>query len=347
MKIDWFYRGDSNSLEITDWMDANRYRLPSEANSAWSDIEPYKQKYIHGIIRDSSYFSGKNMTISENAVGDVRIMYPPQEPDFCTMRVSIVYFANLYVCANGIDLVVLQMRALLDQRILEEVEHSRLFIVISADPQTGEQALDRLTVLFQESHVSPDKFKVEVHHDNHHEYPGILKVCMLSREEEEDREHIILYFHSKGITRFHGERDSFEQNCFDIVIGNWRWVLFIFTNFPSIDKVGITANEHGWLWHNFWWVRSSFAKRLEGPVKTERRHYYEDWIARELPPEINNGGKPIMSYDPKDHGRVDAEVRVSYVLRNKNCWNLLHDPPEYLNIGSSHSDMEAVHGRVF
>jgi len=56
----------------------------------------------------------------------------------------------------------------------------------------------------------------------------------------------------------------------------------IFTIFPKIDKIGIFSGGCGWLWTNFWYARGSYNNRVEHPLNTDRRHYYEDWLARKV-----------------------------------------------------------------
>jgi len=116
-------------------------------------------------------------------------------------------------------------------------------------------------------------------HDNSHEYPGLLRVWKLAQEEEES---FILYFHSKGITRLKNkkERDPIERLLYKDLIEEWRVCVKFLMFFPSLNKIGRFISGPGWSWHNFFWVRSSYVKQCEKPVKTTRRHYYEDWLAR-------------------------------------------------------------------
>jgi hypothetical protein len=120
-----------------------------------------------------------------------------------------------------------------------------------------------------------------------------------------------LYFHSKGITRFRGrERDMVEKNLHKTVIAQWRHVLEIFESHPHIDKVGSTASDAGFIWWNYWWSRASYVIRVEIPVKTERRHYYENWLSRVL---------------------VDPHRDV-YIQTHKNCWSL-SSPKKHVGVG--------------
>lgn len=68
----------------------------------------------------------------------------------------------------------------------------------------------------------------------------------------------------------------FHQNY----IHNWQTCIQYLSYFPSIDKITVFTSSSGWSWYNFFWVRSSYVKNCEYPLKTERRWYYEDWLAR-------------------------------------------------------------------
>jgi len=116
-------------------------------------------------------------------------------------------------------------------------------------------------------------------HDNSSEYPGILRVWKLAQEKEDS---FILYFHSKSITEIKDvkKRDHSEILLYNDLIKEWRTCVKFFMFFPSLDKIGRFISGPGWSWHNFFWVRSSYVKQCEKPVKTERSSYYEDWLAR-------------------------------------------------------------------
>jgi hypothetical protein len=57
-------------------------------------------------------------------------------------------------------------------------------------------------------------------------------------------------------------------------------VLSIFKEKPSIDKMGYNYSPTGVMWSNFFWNRASFTRRLEEPVITPDRYYYEDHNSR-------------------------------------------------------------------
>lgn len=341
MNIEWFYKGSTNQKNVTDWMASNQYKfLCSHPNEIWTDIEPFCCKYLQGhIIADEEYLNNKTFTISESFVTNIKLQYPFLKPNYSTIKVNVVYFTNLYVHSRGLELVTIQLEDFINTGILTEILNSKLYIIISMSPNQ-ELVHETLTSLFAKYNLI-SKMEIIITNLNGHEYPGLSKVYELSEREEDS---VVLYFHSKGISRFNGVRnDGSEIKCFNTVVRNWRWVLFIFQNFSSIDRVGVTSTRAGWLWHNFWWVRSNYIHKLEKPILSDRRHYYEDWLARELPSikDLNNGGGDIYDVGRKVFTQSSV-LKVSYNLRDDNCWSLLQNPPQYLNVGTDHDAHESL-----
>lgn len=111
---------------------------------------------------------------------------------------------------------------------------------------------------------------------NMFEYPGIKKVYDISKKINSST-NIILYFHSKGITRY----DNYKpQEFYEKMLNDINLIENIFNKFPSINKIGDRCGGNGWCWYNFWFARSSYIANLVEPIITERRHYYEDWLGR-------------------------------------------------------------------
>lgn len=208
-------------------------------------------------------------------------------------QVQIVYFANLFVNpSHGPQLVQEQMKDLVSTGLLRV---ATLHIVLSVPDGYDPTIQEKVSQSFHPSH----KVVFHIHHENCHEYPGIQLAHDLAYANGSPH-HYILYFHSKGITRFYGERDIFEVALHKTVIAPWDRVLNIFQDHPHIDKVGSTSSKTGWIWWNYWWARASYLVHVETPIKTRRRHYYEDWLSRVLA-------------DPQKN---------TYLFTNKNCWSL-------------------------
>ena len=67
---------------------------------------------------------------------------------------------------------------------------------------------------------------------------------------------------------------------FDSTIVHWQHVLHVFSENATVDRSGSFPAPGGWIWMNFFWARASYIKKLVEPIRTDRRHYYEDWLGR-------------------------------------------------------------------
>eukprot|EP01038_Epipyxis_sp_PR26KG_P003967 gene3967-5687_t len=125
--------------------------------------------------------------------------------------------------------------------------------------------------------------------DNLYEYPGIRKLWNIGQSNDDKT--IILYFHSKGMTsgNLNETQDRWGRELSITVIDAWRDVLNEFQKYPHLNKAGYACSRAQWVWYNFMWVRASYLHTIVNPVISQRRHYYEDWIARKTPwPKIDN-----------------------------------------------------------
>ena len=193
------------------------------------------------------------------------------------MPVSVVYFANLFVNpSKGLLLVLAQLKDLVDTGLVGHATKTHIVISVPRRRCTPHLRSMILNVFGAHAH------KVELHpnHDNRHEYPGISFAHTLACQSPLATHHI-LYFHSKGISRFCGQREPVELTLHAKVIARWRDALRILNEDSRVDKVGSSFSHAGWVWWNYWWARASHLARVEPPVLTARRHYYEDWLCRE------------------------------------------------------------------
>jgi hypothetical protein len=145
---------------------------------------------------------------------------------------------------------------------------------------TNECISGYLSSVYGKQKYDEGRIKITIHSENTHEYYGIHKVWTVAKEQPNS---FVLYFHSKGITRLGNTnnvfvRDRAEKTIFDIAIRNYRYILFWLTCLPNITKCGHSPNEGGFIWHNFWWVKSEHLQRLEEPILSENRYYYEEWL---------------------------------------------------------------------
>jgi len=160
--------------------------------------------------------------------------------------------------------------------------------------------------------------KIECNYANEFEYRGILKVWELGQIHNNTND-VILYFHSKGLTH-HKCYESNRNDNYNVILKDINKVYDIFTTFPSIDKIGYSSGGMGWIWYNFWYARGSYIYQVEKPIQTQRRHYYEDWLARK-----------VISTDKI----VDFERPFSYYPNTlQSCYGFHTDKQMYGNIGS-------------
>jgi hypothetical protein len=267
---------DGRSLNVTDaWMQNVASTGEIQGRQISGESVAYADSDLAYIkVENNSMANWRPLTIKSGVPFTLQLN---TKEDLAKAKVRIVYFINCYINQNFIYLFNSQLREFEATGLLQETD-SALYIVFSGteqDRMTIEDATRKLFGKGTEIHF--------VHHkENAYEYPGIKKVWGLGRE---DADGLILYFHARGISRiklgrFRRNRQLTEKGLFNKVIGEWRQNLLWLRHVPSIDKVGINCGGNGWLWFNFWWVRASYVRQLEEPVKTDRRHYYEDWIGR-------------------------------------------------------------------
>lgn len=217
---------------------------------------------------------------------------------------TIVYFANLFVNPiYGSQLIREQLRDLSHTAIM-----CPLHIVLSVPLSWDKTLLEDLRNIL---YMFTIFFHIE--HEDCFEYPGIRKVYSLATTNPSSS-HYILYFHSKSMSRYQGVREDFEQTLHSTVIVPWKKVLAIFYSHPTIDKIGWSASGFGFIWYNYWWARASYLSTIESPVKTPRRHYYEDWLCRVLLDQTQHEIDPLRPekcFQP-----------FLYRHQDSNCWSL-------------------------
>ena len=90
----------------------------------------------------------------------------------------------------------------------------------------------------------------------------------------------------------HRGRSTVESWLFDGTIVPWRAVIASFQSNATIEKAGMYPSQSGWVWFNFWWARVSYLKGIVEPVRTTRRHYYEDWLGRYYDADTEQEAEP-------------------------------------------------------
>jgi len=187
-------------------------------------------------------------------------------------------------------------------------------IYIISTIQKSDEDLFRKTILEDFPNVI-----IECYYENEHEYRGIKKIWELGQIYN-NRNDILLYFHSKGVTR-HNSYESNENYKYNIILKDIELIKEIFTIFPKIDKIGYSCGGIGWIWYNFWYVRGSYINKVEHPIKTDRRHYYEDYISRKV-----NSHNDIYCLNERPFSYYENTIN--------NCYNIYTDKKHIKNIGS-------------
>jgi hypothetical protein len=185
-------------------------------------------------------------------------------------RISVVYFAFVSPAHDWAGLVRAQLQDLVD---LGLADHSTVHVCLSM-PEGDEALLERAVELaisvipFAVIHRSPG---------NSFEYPGVLRFWQLGAADPSPH-HYVLYHHSKGMVNGGQEsRSLMNLRLTHSVVDPWRRLIAKFEAEPLLQRAGYAAAPGGWIWFNFFWGRASFIAELVRPIKTDRRHYYEDW----------------------------------------------------------------------
>jgi hypothetical protein len=185
-------------------------------------------------------------------------------------NIQIIYYAFLKK-EKWRNIVLPQMQDLVDCGVLSEAD---LLIALSGEKELMQEAEMEIRRIIDTDLVN---LRFTYTEENLYEYPGIKA---LYEESIVHPEKIYLYFHSKGMF-FHdyeNGRHHAEMVLFDTVVKPWKNALEIFNKRPEINKVCYGCSEQGFCWYNFYWVRGEYVARLDAPIITEDRYYYESYI---------------------------------------------------------------------
>jgi hypothetical protein len=152
---------------------------------------------------------------------------------------------------------------------------------------------------------------------NNYEYPGILKLYELGKENPE---HLFLYMHTKGMVFNNGSNQS--RNIFELLvlrntIKYHEYILSIFKKYDFIEKAGLFPDHSGIIWWNFYWIRGSFFKDHPPPEISANRYYYEsEYIANKIPKQN------CFNLTSFDTITVNHSYAATHVLSLANCFNI-------------------------
>ena len=238
----------------------------------------------------------------EHKIGDNMVDLEITLHSQVTYNLFIVYYINCIINKNYFTWIQNQINFVIPHG-------GNIYIVCTIEPEN--EATLKLNI---KNAFVVENITVICNYDNEFEYPGINKVWELGQEHNKKND-IILYFQSKGITHYDNYTESIpllrnvdSKNCENIV-KNIDLIYEIFSIFSSIDKITTTSGGIGWGWYNYWVARGSYIFQVEKPLKTVRRHYYEEWLSRKL---INN-----IEYSENDENDLSK-----YEITLNQCYQL-------------------------
>ena len=220
-------------------------------------------------------------------------------------NIYTVYFINCFTNENYSDWLINQLNLIKDF-------NSTIYIVATILKDNENKFKDFVLSLYP-------TVNIECHYENEFEYRGIFKAWELGQFYNKTND-IILYFHSKGVTH-HKSYEANRNDNYNIILKDIVKIKEIFSIFPLIDKIGMFSGGCGWIWCNFWYARGSYINRVEKPIKTTRRHYYEDWLGRKV-----NIGDQNCNYERDNESYYKSTL--------ENCYGFHTDKITIANIGS-------------
>jgi hypothetical protein len=259
---------DVTSVICSTFLDVNGIiKVPDNTNYNlyFGNIYPGKLKNLKVSMQNSIEY----LYIRENSAFEIDTT---KAKNYVTPELICVYFVNCYINPLYMELVKSQFQDIKNNGLFSQFKSVYIEASISSDLAKSfeEELLDFLPGV-----------KITCHAENIHEYPGIHKVWKLGQNFDLSEDSIILYFHSKGISRLRTpfERDEIEKRVFKSVIENYSEILPWFNVLTSIMKCGIHCGEAGWIWHNFWWAKVKYLRESAEPIITSYRYYYESWLS--------------------------------------------------------------------
>ena len=133
-------------------------------------------------------------------------------------------------------------------------------------------------------------------HENAFEYPAIHSLYRIARSEADAaaRNHLFLYFHTKGMVNHGVLTERMDTGLFDATIVPWRAVAQQFIEDSSIRVAGWMPSYAGYVWRNFWWARGDYVKQLSEPKRGVKRHWFEAWLSK-APEDVRNATRVLST----------------------------------------------------
>jgi hypothetical protein len=210
-------------------------------------------------------------------------------------NVIIIYFVNLR--PKMWSHIVIEQLNDLKSTELYEISTKIYVSVISSRKQDYEK--------FSEL-IKKNYSKIEIiNHftENLYEYPGIKALYDVANSV--DDETLLLYFHSKGMFN---DAPRHRKKLFDINIRNYSKYIYEFEKNSKLDVAGCSPGKNGFVYYNFFWVKSSYIKNhVKEPQITDNRFYWEVWLADQKKTKKVITFSPFLGYNPEKgpHDGID------------------------------------------
>ena len=234
------------------------------------------------------------------------------------MKIKIVYFAYLFP-NKWQEIVEEQLNSLINTNLYNEAINIYMS-VISDDIE-----LDKLKIFLSKKY---SKIEIKNHFkDNLYEYPGLKTIYQIA---DDDDDTILLYFHSKGMT---SNQHETRQYLFKYTIENYDNYIKEFKYNKHLEVAGAIPHENGFIFFNFFWVRSSYVRNYcNRPEISDNRYIWEVWIGNEFSrkKEIVTYS-PIIKYDTVKHHHEVWHIHDK-MIKNHYCHLLKLDESKNSNI---------------
>ena len=189
--------------------------------------------------------------------------------------IYILYYAYLYNGQKWKNIITGQMKDLCNSGILKM---GVLHAVLLGTPDEIKEAKSLI------ENIISDTIEVTEVYENLYEFPALIKIRELALLHPDK---LFIYFHTKGMWNMNpsNDRGVTEQILTKQIFLNWDSTLFIFDNFPEIQKAGCYPAKEGWMWYNFWWARGSYlisCSPIEIPINMVEndRFICEYWVGK-------------------------------------------------------------------
>ena len=210
--------------------------------------------------------------------------------DISYKPIIIVYYAFLNNDRDWKAIVLGQINDIYNSKILSVVY--KFHLVVLGDKNDIEELKNILKSIINVEIEYTELYK------NKYEFPAMKKIRDLALENQDK---LFIYLHSKGMSYSSSEKRNKHENVLTLkTILDWETTLFIFENFPEINKAGLSPAKEGHVWFNFWWARGSYLANCEPIIMKEHyeekeRYICETWLGE----SGNKSCKDIYSMNKK------------------------------------------------